>query len=193
MSSDKSTPEISCLSCVQLWCLYGERHELSIYISARCSPLWHVAHFFCLVIPPSSSSFSLYLFSSGLSTKKRNGFEQLCINFTNEKLQQYYNHFAFILEQEEYDRENLAWDFIDFGLDRQSTIDLIEKVPVTRPLHSALPCISQSFCIFKHSPELDSEAYWPNFLLSRWTLCGVGLNMPQYNSFFPPVSVFLIV
>ena len=61
----------------------------------------------------------------GFETFDKNSFEQFCINYANENLQQQFNQHVFKLEQEEYVKEGIEWDRIDY-VDNQPCLDLIE-------------------------------------------------------------------
>uniref|UniRef100_A0A6N2M7Q7 Myosin motor domain-containing protein n=1 Tax=Salix viminalis TaxID=40686 RepID=A0A6N2M7Q7_SALVM len=75
---------------------------------------------------PNSKSLIGVLDIYGFESFKTNSFEQFCINFTNEKLQQHFNQHVFKMEQEEYTKEEIDWSYIEF-VDNQDVLDLLEK------------------------------------------------------------------
>merc|ERR1712223_1975232 len=93
-----------------------------------------------------------------------NGFEQICINYVNEKLQQFFNQHMFTLEQEEYVKEGLDWANCDFGMDLQKCIDMFEKPMALLAIfeeESLFPkATDQTFCEKLHSNLLGK---WANF------------------------------
>jgi len=120
----------------------------------------------------------------------KNSFEQFCINYANEKLQQEFNAHVFKLEQEEYLREEIDWTFIDFS-DNQPCIDLIEgKLGILAMLdeESRLPMGSDEQFVTKlhHNFAGDkSKAYKkPRFGKSAFTVCHYALDVTYESDGF---------
>ncbi|KAG5188336.1 myosin-like protein, partial [Tribonema minus] len=76
----------------------------------------------------------------GFESFHHNYYEQFLINYANEKLQQQFNHFVFEMEQEEYKREGIKWDFVEFP-DNKDSIELIEARP------AGVLCLLDEQCI----------------------------------------------
>merc|ERR1719411_602788 len=73
------------------------------------------------------ANFCAVLDIAGFEIFEYNGFEQISINFVNEKLQQFFNHHMFVVEQEEYVAEGVDWAMVDFGMDLAACIIMFEK------------------------------------------------------------------
>ncbi len=65
----------------------------------------------------------------GFEVFQQNGFEQFCINYCNEKLQQLFIELTLKSEQEEYAREGICWKHVDF-FNNLMIVDLIETVSI---------------------------------------------------------------
>uniref|UniRef100_H2YYW9 Myosin motor domain-containing protein n=1 Tax=Ciona savignyi TaxID=51511 RepID=H2YYW9_CIOSA len=114
---------------------------------------------------------------AGFEIFDSNSFEQLCINFTNEKLQQFFNHHMFVLEQEEYKKEGIDWVFIDFGMDLAACIELIEK-----PL--GIMSILEEECMFpKASDDTFKEKLYQNHL-GKSKAFGKPVKKTKYEAHF---------
>ncbi|OAG43428.1 hypothetical protein AYO21_02365 [Fonsecaea monophora] len=120
----------------------------------------------------------------------KNSFEQFCINYANEKLQQEFNQHVFKLEQEEYMREEIDWTFIDFS-DNQPCIDLIEgKLGILSLLdeESRLPMGSDEQFVHKlhHHFAADKQKFYkkPRFGKSAFTVCHYALDVTYESDGF---------
>lgn len=120
----------------------------------------------------------------GFEHFKKNSFEQFCINYANEKLQQEFNAHVFKLEQEEYIREKIDWTFIDYS-DNQPTIDLIEgKLGILSLLdeESRMPSGSDANFVQKlystvGKPENANVFKKPRFGTSAFTIAHYALDV----------------
>ncbi|KAM7269182.1 hypothetical protein ACFE04_024679 [Oxalis oulophora] len=106
---------------------------------------------------PNSKSLIGVLDIYGFESFKSNSFEQFCINFTNEKLQQHFNQHVFKMEQEEYTKEQIDWSYIEF-VDNQDVLDLIEKKP------GGIVALLDEACMFpKSTHETFSNKLYQTF------------------------------
>ncbi|KAG0070757.1 Myosin type-2 heavy chain 1, partial [Podila epicladia] len=114
----------------------------------------------------------------GFEHFKKNSFEQFCINYANEKLQQEFNQHVFKLEQEEYVREKIDWKFIEFS-DNQPCIEMIEgKLGVLSLLdeESRMPSGSDQGWCNKLFSQLGTEKHKKWFTKPRFSNAAFTIN-----------------
>ncbi|RID44355.1 hypothetical protein BRARA_I01152 [Brassica rapa] len=93
----------------------------------------------------------------GFESFKTNSFEQFCINLTNEKLQHHFNEHVLKMEQDEYKKEEIAWNHIEFP-DNREVLQLIEKKP------GGIIALLDEACMFPRSThETFSQKLYETF------------------------------
>lgn len=120
-----------------------------------------------------------------------NSFEQFCINYANEKLQQEFTQHVFKLEQEEYMKEKISWTFIDFS-DNQPCIDLIEsRMGILSLLDEEcrLPAGSDESFVTKLVNNFSTPTYQNYFKKARFgtssfTICHYALDVTYQSDGF---------
>lgn len=109
---------------------------------------------------------------------------------SSQKLQQFFNHHMFVLEQEEYAREEIAWQFVNFGLELQPTIDLIES---NNPM-GILSCLDDASIMPKASDKsvswavssearLEAHSFASQFTTKLHQLASDKPVAPQYTKY----------
>lgn len=136
------------------------------------------------------SSFIGVLDIYGFEHFEKNSFEQFCINYANEKLQQEFNAHVFKLEQEEYVKEEIDWTFIDFS-DNQPCIDLIEgKLGILSLLdeESRLPMGTDEYFVGKLHDKYTKEKHnffkTPLTSKSKFTVCHYAVDVTYESEGF---------
>ncbi len=143
---------------------------------------WLVGRINIAVAGQVSSVFIGVLDIFGFEIFQENFFEQLCINYTNEKLQQHFNHHTFKEEESVYQSEGIEYTHINF-IDNQPVVDLIEKKP-----YGLMPLLDEEAVIPRGSdqgwlgkcksrqgahPNLDNAGQNPNQFIVKHYAGGV--------------------